>query len=572
MLKQYLEGCRITGRFLLLPVLFFLTTSLPGQTIDKKILEETSRRFMESTFPGGPRHIRSLEAWPSEIETSLYILQLEPEGWILMSASDEAEPVIGFSFEGRFEPLDPDRSNPAYHWLNRAHLQIQESLEDPARVVHPRWKELLSTEKSIQTTQVDQDSILIRVTWNQGKGYNRFCPEDPDGPGGHVYVGCVAVAMAQAMSVYKVPATGTGSKNYYHPDYGVQYADFGAATYYWDSMSVSSSDDHNALLLYHCAVATEMDFGPDGSGTQTSYSSAALKNYFYYSKNISYKRREFYSDDSWKALIIEQLQLGRPLIYSGDADDDDPGHAFNVDGVMYNRFFHINWGWGGKYDGWYVLDNLTPGTSHNYNENQAAVIGIQPYYYPTGIILNHYVVEMNEPPGTPVGILEVIDEAEDNEYNIQLHCDSTLLVDTWIPDYYLDGDTLKTNRVFTEADEETDTIRFSLTDLYNNYLEAEIILGIGAPPQGPDTTPTVEFTKYLVYPNPASTNIFFRHDPGLSVREVRIYDLAGRLIKTAGENTLRSGMDVSGFETGMYLIELRNETGPIMLSRFIKIR
>ncbi|HDR88691.1 MAG TPA: T9SS type A sorting domain-containing protein [Bacteroidetes bacterium] len=559
--------------FLLYACFLLCQLSLSGQTISEETLLQAANRFMSEYFPEGARPVSIAEPWPSDKQPSLYIIRLEPEGWILMSASSEAEPVIGFSFKGRFEPPDPDKNNPAYHWINRAHIQIKESIEDQVMEEHPRWKELLTTEKSFEQTEEEvMVDPLIEVTWNQGQGYNRFCPEDPEGPGGHVYVGCVAVAMAQAMSVFRVPETGTGNKNYYHEDYGVQYADFGATTYYWDSMSVSSSDDYNALLLYHCAVATEMNFGPDGSGTQTSNTSAALKEYFYYSKDISYKRRSFFTDEKWKALINDQLLKGRPLIYSGDADDGEPGHAFNVDGVMYGRMFHINWGWGGQYDGYYVLDNLTPGTSHNYNENQAAVVGIQPYYYPTDIVLSEVTVELDQPPGTPVGVVEVIDEAKDNAYNLSLHCDSTLVFDAWIPDYTLDGDTLKTNRVFTEDDPETDTIQFSLTDLYNNYLEVEIVLGIGAPPQGPDFVPALDFVKNLVYPNPSSSYIFFRHDPAISVREVRIYDLAGRLVKTAGENAIRSGMDVSGFKTGMYLIELRNETGPIMISRFIKSR
>ncbi|MGC9472228.1 MAG: C10 family peptidase [Bacteroidales bacterium] len=559
--------------FFLLACFLVWHLSLPGQAVPEETLHRAAHRFMNDYFPEGARPISSMDPWPSEAEASLYIVHLETEGWILMSASNEAEPVIGFSFDGHFEPPEPESNNPAYRWLNRAHLQIRESLEDPVREEHPRWKELLTTEKSFEQTEEEaMVDPLIEVTWNQGQGYNRFCPEDPEGPGGHVYVGCVAVAMAQAMSVYQVPDTGTGSKNYFHPDYGVQYVDFGAATYLWDSMSVSSSDDYNALLLYHCAVATEMDFGPDGSGTQTSNTSAALKEYFYYSKDISYKRRSFFTDEKWKALINEQLLKGRPLIYSGDADDGEPGHAFNVDGVMYGRMFHINWGWGGQYDGYYVLDNLTPGTSHNYNENQAAVVGIQPYYYPTDIVLSEVTVELDQPPGTPVGVVEVIDEAKDNAYNLSLHCDSTLVFDAWIPDYTMDGDTLKTNRIFTEDDPETDTIRFTLTDLYNNYLEVVIVLGIGAPPQGPNAAPKVEFTKNLVYPNPASDYIFFRNDPGSFIREVRVYDLAGRLVKMAGENTFHRGIDVSGLETGMYLIEFRNETGPVMLSRFIKIR
>ena len=69
----------------------------------------------------------------------------------------------------------------------------------------------------MQTLQRLQLLRLINVTWNQGNGWNRFCPEDEEGPGGHVYAGCVAVSMAQAMSVFGAPSKGKGSYQYTAP-------------------------------------------------------------------------------------------------------------------------------------------------------------------------------------------------------------------------------------------------------------------------------------------------------------------------------------------------------------------
>ena len=50
-----------------------------------------------------------------------------------------------------------------------------------------------------------------------------------------------------------------------------------------------------------------------------------------------------------------------------------------IDGYDGN-FFHCNWGWGGTYDTWFLLSNLTPGT-HYYNDDQYAVMDIHPTYY-----------------------------------------------------------------------------------------------------------------------------------------------------------------------------------------------
>lgn len=47
----------------------------------------------------------------------------------------------------------------------------------------------------------------------------------------------------------------------------------------------------------------------------------------------------------------------RPVLYAGgDADS----HAFVVDGYSLNDYFHVNWGWGGNCDGYYLLSYLHP--------------------------------------------------------------------------------------------------------------------------------------------------------------------------------------------------------------------
>jgi hypothetical protein len=47
--------------------------------------------------------------------------------------------------------------------------------------------------------------------------------------------------------------------------------------------------------------------------------------------------------------LIDELVQGRPLIYSGNGDNNQAGHAFNLDGVSGDgRYFHVNWGWSGS--------------------------------------------------------------------------------------------------------------------------------------------------------------------------------------------------------------------------------
>ena len=79
-----------------------------------------------------------------------------------------------------------------------------------------------------------------------------------------------------------------------------------------------------------------------------------------------------------------ELAAGRPVIYSGSKAAS--AHAFICDGYDGNGMFHINWGWNGKSNGYFLLNVLNPeeqGTGsadgpYGYIYTQAAIVDFQP--------------------------------------------------------------------------------------------------------------------------------------------------------------------------------------------------
>jgi hypothetical protein len=69
-------------------------------------------------------------------------------------------------------------------------------------------------------------------------------------------------------------------------------------------------------------------------------------------------------------------------MHSGYNPNSGSGHAFVIDGYDSNGLYHVNWGWGGSYDGYFQLNNLNPG-SRTYNMNQQLIIGISPNIIPS---------------------------------------------------------------------------------------------------------------------------------------------------------------------------------------------
>lgn len=81
-------------------------------------------------------------------------------------------------------------------------------------------------------------------------------------------MGCVAVAMSQAMSVQHWPVQPKGNISYTSPNYGGLSIDFSKElSYDWNRIMAGSNNfDETARLLYHAGMSVRMNYGEDGSG------------------------------------------------------------------------------------------------------------------------------------------------------------------------------------------------------------------------------------------------------------------------------------------------------------------
>ena len=308
------------------------------------------------------------------------------EQFVMVSADTRVLPVLAYSTETGFSGDDVPKN---LGWFLNQYTQqieyaIQHLTDAECEANVSAWNQWLSDELPM-TAPAAVVSPLVQTTWDQPYPYNALCPNDANGPGGHVYTGCVATAMAQLMRYWQYPTTGIGSHSYSannaangYGNYGTQSVDFSASTYDYSLMplSLSSSSpaeqiNEVAKLMYHCGVSVDMKYGVNGSSASTYFAAVALNTYFGYS-GVTEKYRSDYSDANWIALLKGELNNMRPILYSGSGSG---GHAFLCDGYDNSNNFHFNWGWGGYCDGFYALSSLTPG-GNNYNYDHAAVIGI----------------------------------------------------------------------------------------------------------------------------------------------------------------------------------------------------
>ncbi len=301
------------------------------------------------------------------------------KGFVIVSNDDAVEPILGYSIEASFDlGRIPDGTR---KWLEQYKQAIEYAVLHHVQAtveIQGKWENLLSGRSN--SNRGGQVGPLLSTRWDQDPYYNQYCP-------GGTITGCVATAMAQVMKYWNHPKQGSGFHSYNDKNYGTLSANFGGTTYNWTSMpnSVSGPNASVATLMYHCGVSVDMNYGlaaNGGSSAQTLDVAEALVKYFGYLPSLKGLYRKDYTDLAWKQLLKDELNAARPIQYAGTGTGG--GHSFVCDGYDNNDFFHFNWGWSGNADGYFILDNLSPGSLGNgggtggFNSNQRAIVGIQP--------------------------------------------------------------------------------------------------------------------------------------------------------------------------------------------------
>ncbi len=367
-------------RAVLLLLVIALGLALRAGIVDTTIARQVAQNFLSAHFPGlKASSLELVSTTRKSMSYPFYIFRLHGrKGFVIVSSQSELYPILAYSDESDF-PVNDNMPQALKAWLDSATvitLAARYGIIKQHPVLKLLWKEYITGHVPLRKS-AKATGPLLATRWNQGKYYNAMCPTDAKGPDGHVYTGCVATAMAQVLKYWNYPVFGNSEHSYTHYTYGEQYADFAHTHYYWDSMpnTLSSYNNHVAQLMYHCGVAVNMNYSPSGSGAYMSSALAAMKNYFDYSRSSILIYKSTTDQWHWDSLIMVQINNLRPVLYAGFGSG---GHAFVIDGYQPgDTTFHVNWGWGGAYNGWFRLDDLTPGSS-NFNNSQQAIINLYP--------------------------------------------------------------------------------------------------------------------------------------------------------------------------------------------------
>ena len=294
-------------------------------------------------------------------------------GFVIVAGDDAVRPILGYSTTYSIASVELLPAN-FEGWLRYIDTTIRKVRSDGIvanDVVAQLWSEEYKPVGA---------KMLNTARWSQLAPYNNHCPLDGDA---HSLTGCTQTAMAIIMYHHRWPLRAKGVTESYTTANGIYVPtrDLNHA-YDWDSMLETYVEggysdkeaDAVAVLMADLGYAFKAEYTAVDTGAFPDM--LALYEKFGYSPASNITVRRNFSNDYWVAMLRREIEASRPVFYAGYTSEG-AGHAFVLDGVDDNNYFHVNWGWGGLCDGFFAVDNLML-QQYLFDTQHWAVLGMHP--------------------------------------------------------------------------------------------------------------------------------------------------------------------------------------------------
>lgn len=305
-----------------------------------------------------------------------YVFHFLPRGYVVVSARDYLPPVKLYSLNRNFGEEGKMLEDSIFSQYAKIITLVQASLADPLECFGEinrsdfafLRRHYLGSMPGSRGKPRESEEIkpLLTTTWHQGEPFNLKCPVVN---GKRSYAGCVPVSFAQVMKYYEYPDAGQRAWGYWTRTHKIPIEVYYGHPYHWNLMlddypgPDSGTDDQQeavARLLFDVGVALETDFSPEGSAAAAYRSVIAFPLLFKYARDIMYVNRAGWQAPEWFNMAKDRLEQGIPVPMG--IVREGGGHMVVVDGYRVSAgaaTFHLNLGWGGAWDGYYSLDNIT---------------------------------------------------------------------------------------------------------------------------------------------------------------------------------------------------------------------
>jgi len=307
-----------------------------------------------------------------------HVFELDPTGYIITAADTDLPPVIAYSYTDNCRFGGEDEG--ILLKIVRRDIELRLSFVDMTPDEQLDMHRALWTKYTSGNLELLSDQLLeqwppagstptggwLAENWTQGAPYNTYCPLDLTA-GSRSVAGCPAVAMGMILN-FAETTNGTqfsDTDDYYHNYNEYYWIDDDHVTHdfpswpelnvYLDTLeyhyanheTITNSD--KAALVYSCGAACKQVYTASVSGTFGV--DQAFNAYLKFSFNDC--SLMYASSDSLFEKLSENMMNAMPAHLAVLDSVPQYGHNLVVDGYNTDDFYHLNFGWGGSYNGWY---------------------------------------------------------------------------------------------------------------------------------------------------------------------------------------------------------------------------
>jgi len=310
------------------------------------------------------------------------------------------------------------------------------------------------------------------------------------------------------------------------------------------------------------------NYYPCGSSASPDTACLALRGYGYCDAILL--RRSDCSD--WLLRMINEINNGDPLFYCGWNNEGSEAHAFVCDGyktVIGGYQFHFNWGWNGGKDGWFTLDNLTPG-NHNYSYDHCAIFNLYPTACFSSIIrecdtvfldgtIKEYAVKEGIRNNGHAYVIS-------NNASIHLQAGDEILLSNGF--YAAIGSDFQATISPCSSVATSDPNHLSGVTFGDNATDT-----LPAPKSLQTETSSADDAALTVHPNPTDDLLHIELSGG-EIANVALYDLQGRMMSGVHAGTPQQGatatMNMRNVPAGVYLLRVTDADGKEYHRKIVK--
>ena len=427
---------KIKNLFLLVVCMLTSAQSVWADNLTLEDAKQKATAFMQQKFSAA-QNKSNVKTAPTaaQLETvavdaeNLYVFNMGADnGFVIMANDDSYEDVLGYCDKGSVDLNNmPDALRDILQVYN---YNVGMAKQNPSKRARAPRK---------ASTNMAPVSPLTRTYFNQSGPYGMYLPivTDENGTARRVAPsGCVACATAQVLAYYQWPNTVKATPSYTMtqpvldnninspeelrpftadskkvtslPSYDINwdniiqgsyndlYDSNTSATFNYSSRysgtNLEKIKEVGRLFLYVCCTLPMSYYGYTGTGSVSANLASILPRYWGYKNQIKVNQRRNYTQEQWIKLLYEELSNKRLVVYAGTAEKDDGttgAHTFIMDGYDGAGYWHVNWGWNGKCDGYFDFENLLPFglpddtdgytvSRNGYVLHQHAITGIEP--------------------------------------------------------------------------------------------------------------------------------------------------------------------------------------------------